>query len=229
LRLLFNILFIGATSVAFGQSTADSVKIDSVRNRYLPTGIRIGTDLLALVRSQVKDDFKGWEVNADVDFYRYHLAVDYGSWGRTYRSDSADYDNDGRYWRIGADANFLLKDPDRNIFFIGLRYGRASFSEIMTIRSNDPIWGSINQRYENPAVTSRWLELAAGIKVKIYKIIWLGYTARFKFGLKNKGESEMLVHDIPGYGRTNKETTWGFNYQVFINIPVRKQPKGPLK
>jgi hypothetical protein len=229
LRLLFNILLLCLTTLAFSQSKPDSVKTDTVRNRYLPTGIRIGTDVLALVRSRVKDDFDGWEINADVDFERYHLAFDYGAWGRTYRSDSADYDNDGRYFRIGADANFLLKDPERNIFFIGLRYGRASFSEDMTIRSNDFVWGYFNQSYSNPAVTSRWLELATGIKVKIYKIIWLGYTARLKFGLKNKGESEMLVHDVPGYGRTNKETAWGFNYQIFIKIPVRKEPKGPMK
>jgi hypothetical protein len=218
-----------ASGVAIAQSKKDSVKTDTVRNRYLPTGIRVGTDVLSLIRSRVMDDFNGWEVNADVDFERYHLAVDYGAWGRTYRSDSANYDNDGRYFRIGADANFLLKDPDRNIFFIGLRYGRATFSEEMSIDSNDPVWGHILQSYENPSVTSRWFELAAGIKVKIYKIIWLGYTARFKFGLKNNGESQMLVHDVPGYGRTNKETTWGFNYQVFIRIPVRKQPTGPMR
>jgi hypothetical protein len=207
----------------------DSVKTDSVRNKYVPTNIRIGTDLIALIRSNMKDDFKGWEVNADLDFYRYHLAVDYGSWGRTYRSDSADYDNDGRYFRIGADANFLLKDPDRNIFFIGLRYGRASFNETMTVKNDDPVWGPLEQTYTNGSVTSRWFELASGIKVKIYKFIWLGYTARFKFLLKNNGESEMLVHDVPGYGRTNKETTWGFNYQVFVTLPLRKQPKGPLR
>ena len=207
----------------------DSVKTDSVRNKYVPTNLRIGTDLVALIRSSVKDDFKGWEVNADVDFYRYHLAVDYGSWARTYRTDSADYDNDGRYFRIGADANFLLKDPERNIFFIGLRYGRASFRETMKVTNDDPVWGPFEQTYNNNAVTSRWFELASGIKVKIYKFIWLGYTARFKFGLKNNGESEMLVHDVPGYGRTNKETTWGFNYQVFVTLPLRKQPKGPLR
>jgi hypothetical protein len=214
---------------SFAQSKRDSVKTDSVKNKFLPTGVRIGTDVLSLVRSSVKDDFKGWEANADVDFYRYHFAVDYGTWGRTYRSDSADYDNDGRYWRIGGDVNFLLKDPDRNIFFIGLRYGHSSFSEVMTIRSKDPIWGELTKMYNNPSVTSRWVELATGIKVKIYKIIWLGYTARFKFWLKNSGDSEMIPHDVPGYGRTNKENTWGFNYQIFVRIPTRKQPQGPLK
>ena len=205
----------------------DSVKTDTVKNKYLPTGIRIGTDLAALIKSKVQNDFKGWEVNADVDFNRYYLAMDYGSWGRTYTTDSADYSNDGRYWRVGVDVNFLTKDPEHNMFFIGMRYGRASFSENMSIRSYDPVWGHLTRDYSNEAVTSRWLELTSGIRVKIWKMIWMGYTARFKFGLKNEGDSEMLPHDVPGYGRTDKDSYWGFNYQIFVRLPVRKQPASP--
>jgi hypothetical protein len=215
--------------LASAQTNRDTVSTDTVRNRYLPTAIRVGTDVIALIKSNIQDDFKGWEVNGDVDFFRYHLAFDYGKSAQTYRTDSADYDNDGRYWRAGVDVNFLLKDPERNIFFIGFRYGQSNFSEQMTIRSIDPVWGALTRDYNNPDVTSHWTELTTGIKVKIYKFIWLGYTARFKFGLKNSGDVEMLPHDVPGYGRTNKETTWGFNYQIILRIPVRKQPEGPLR
>jgi len=58
-------------------------------------------------------------------------------------------------------------------------------------------------------------------------MIWMGYTARFKFGLKNKGNGEMLPHDVPGYGRTDKDAYWGFNYQIFFRIPFRKMPPLP--
>ena len=34
-------------------------------------------------------------------------------------SEDADYSNDGNYGRIGADVNFLTKDPDKNMFFFG--------------------------------------------------------------------------------------------------------------
>ena len=53
-------------------------KIDTVKVNYMPTGIRLGTDLLSIIMSQVDEKFNGWEVNADVDFYRYYFAVDYG-------------------------------------------------------------------------------------------------------------------------------------------------------
>lgn len=207
---------------------ADTVKRDTVKNRYLPTGIRIGTDVLALVKSNVQNDFQGWEVNADVDFYRYFLAVDYGTWARTYFTDtSASYSNDGKYWRVGADVNFLTKDVDRNMFFIGMRYGHATFSENLRVVDVDPVWGPALRNYSNVDITARWYELTTGLRVKIWQMIWMGYTARFKFGLKSQGASEMLPHDVPGYGRTDKESYWGFNYQIFIRLPFRKMPPLP--
>jgi hypothetical protein len=175
----------------------------------------------------VQDDFTGWEVNADVDLRRYFLAFDYGAWARKFPGDSVSYSNDGRYWRLGADVNFLLKDAERNMFFIGFRYGRAVFSEDLSVISVDPNWGTIARNYNNTDVTSRWYELTAGIRVKMWKMIWMGYTARFKFGLKHKGDGTMIPHDVPGYGGTDRESTWGFNYQIFIRLPFRKMPPLP--
>lgn len=215
-------------SLAFAQKpAADTVKTDTVKNRYLPTGIRFGTDIVAVVKTKTQDDFRGWEMNADVDFNRYFLTGDFGHWERTYVTDSANYSNSGNYWRTGIDVNFLTKDPERNMFFIGFRYGRSKFSEDLTIISSDKIWGDVTRSYANDNVTARWLELTSGIRVKIWQALWLGYTARFKFSLKTKGETEMLPHDVPGYGRTDKDSYWGFNYQLFIRIPFRKMPPLP--
>lgn len=205
----------------------DSVRKDTVKNRYLPTGIRIGVDALALVKSSVQKDFSGWEVNADVDFHRYFLVFDYGAWSRAYAGDSADYNNDGSYWRIGADVNFLKKDPERNMFFFGIRYGRASFSENLSVIAVDDVWGPVTRSYANRDITARWFELTSGVRVKIWKIIWMGYTGRFKFSLKSSQNAQMLPHDVPGFGRTDRETYWGFNYQIFIRIPFRPMPPLP--
>lgn len=198
-------------------------KSDTVRIDYRPTGVRIGTDAISIARNFYDKTFSGWEVNADVDFYRYYLAVDVGSWSRTFQPDSGSYNNKGNYWRLGADVNFLLKDPDRNMLFFGIRYGHANFSETMTINTTDEIWGPKNATYESPDVTARWFELNAGLRVKIWRMIWMGYTARFKFGLKTDETGDLIPSDVPGYGSTDKDNTWGFNYQIFFKIPVRRQ------
>jgi len=213
-----------AFQLVCAQNTQDSVATDTLRNKYLPTGIRVGYDLLAFGRTRFQDNFQGWEIQGDADFDRYYLAVEYGSWGRNLNSDSARYANTGNYWRAGVDVNFLTTDPDRNMFFLGGRYGRSNYTESMSITRYDPVWGLMADNFYHSGVRAHWIELTTGLRVKIWKIVWLGYTARFKFGLSAKGSSEMLSHDIPGFGSTDKETTWGFNYYLMIRLPVRKAP-----
>ncbi len=202
---------------------------DSLQSKYSPTGIRFGTDVYALVRNTYDETFKGWELNADVDFYRYYLAVDYGSWGRKYVQDSSNYSNNGNYFRIGADVNFLTKNPDKNMFFLGMRYAYSKFSEDYTVIVNDPNWGSSTQTFANRNVPAHWFELTSGMRVRLWKMIWLGYTIRYKFALSMGDTPDLLPHDVPGYGLTNKNVYWGFNYQVLFRIPLKKKLSVPLK
>ena len=209
-----------------GVSAQQAAKTDTTKQKktsYLPTGIRFGTDVLSLVRNGYDKTFSGWEMNADADLGRYFAAVDYGYWARTFHGTAEDYSNHGTYFRIGVDVNFLTKDPEKNMFFIGGRYGRSVFSERLNVSKTDSLWGPLTRTSTNSNTNGHWLELTTGIRVKMWKMIWLGYTARFKFGLGTNESGEMLPSDVPGFGRTDKETTWGFNYQVFVRIPVRKQ------
>jgi hypothetical protein len=225
LRLINISLLLLLSTLAFSQKS-DSVRADSViRPSFIPTGIRVGTDLISLFKTQFQDDFSAWELNADVDFHRYYLAIDYGGGSRTFRSNFGNYSNDGTYWRVGVDVNFLLKDPDRNMFFFGARYGKANFSQDLTvIATNEFTKEPMYLAYDDASVNAHWFELTTGLRVKIWKMIWLGYTARFKFGLSVDETEHIIPSDIPGYGGTYKDSAWGFNYQIFIRIPVRKQP-----
>lgn len=223
------IIIISVADVSAQIAKKDTVKTDTLKNKYLLTGVRIGTDLISIAKSRYQDNFMGWEINGEIDFNRYYLAMDYGNWSRNLNSDSAIYSNDGKFWRVGIDVNFLKKDPDRNMFFIGGRYGRSTFSEAMKLTSYDPVWGTLVSNYNNRDVQARWLELTAGIRVKIWKIFWLGYTGRFKFALKTDTTDEMLPYDIPGFGTTDKGTTYGFNYYAMIRIPIRKDPLASVK
>jgi len=234
-RLFFLIALMCLMFPGYGQTTrqdsvkTDSLSADTVKNKFLPTGIRVGYDLLGAGRSYFQDHYNGWEVTGDVDFDRYLLTVEYGKWGRNLGSDSATYANTGRYWRVGIDVNFLTTDPDRNVFFLGARYGKSIFTENMSVMRYDRVWKLMSDNFSQVDVNASWIELTTGLKVKIWKTVWLGYTARFKFGLSAKGSPEMLPYDVPGFGLTNKETTWGFNYYLLFRLPVRKAPPVPPK
>lgn len=130
---------------AWGQSQDTVVRkpkrVDTVS--FVPTGLRVGTDVIALLRSR-DHSFKGWEMTFDVDLSRYYLTVEYGYWSTRQSLDnfqllasaanpvlrtSGSYNNEGYYFRFGTDINFLLKDPERNMFFFGLRYCISNFNE----------------------------------------------------------------------------------------------------
>jgi hypothetical protein len=207
--------------------SAQEVAVDTAKqktNKYLPTGVRVGTDVLALGISRYDNTFDGWEVSGDVDFDRYYFVMEFGYWAKDFVTDADVYSNDGRYFRVGADVNFLTKDPDKNMFFLGLRYARSTFSENLSIARTDSLWNTpINNSYTNNSINGSWFEVTSGIRVKIWKMFWMGYTARFKFALNTNETGDLIPHDIPGYGTTDKDSAWGFNYQIFLRIPVRKQ------
>ncbi len=221
MKWLIKILLLTAPLVGYGQR--DTTKL-SFKKYYVPTGIRVGTDVISLVQNQVDETFSGWEANLDVDFYRYYLAVDYGNWSRIYERDGLSYLNDGNYFRAGVDVNFLTQDPDRNMFFLGGRYGRSTLNEEFFYQEPDD---AVLAR--NTDVPGRWFELTTGVRVKIWSFLWMGYTARFKFGLKYGDTPEMVPHEVPGYGRTDRDSYWGFNYQILVRIPVRESPPLPPK
>ena len=197
-------------------------KIDTVKVSYLPSGLRLGTDLIGIVRSPIDANYQGWEVNADVDFYRYYLAVDYGYWAIKEALKNGNFENGGNYFRIGADVNFLLKDPDRNMLFMGYRYGVSNFDHSVDYLLSK-YFVQETQSYSDKGVKAHWMELTTGLRVKIWKMIWMGYTARFKFAPRASGYSELQPYNVPGYGIFEKKIYWGFNYQIFIKIPFRKE------
>lgn len=174
--------------------------------------------------SQTHDDFSGHSLTMSVDSYRYLLTIDIGNWTKTSVDSATEFADSGHFYRLGVDANFLLNDPGRNVFFFGLRYGHSSFSQDLTRALSNAVWGDTVLVQSTPNVKAHWLELASGIKVRVWDWVWLGYTASYKFRLKTPEDLAILPYDVPGFGRTFKPTVWGFNYYIFLRLPVRKNP-----
>lgn len=227
MKSIINILLLSLISlVSVAQEKEVAEKIDSLLDkklRFIPTAVRIGADVISPIRTFTDDKFGGYEFNADIDFYRYYLALEVGRWERDLETNLEKYSNSGNYFRVGVDVNFLLKDPEKNMFFIGARYGHGKFSEDMTISFEDPIWGDQTDTYSNNGIKANWTEITTGLKVKMLGIFWLGCTARYKFWLNQNAPKGFIPHDVPGYGKTYKENTWGFNYYIMFKIPVREE------
>jgi hypothetical protein len=206
-------------------ATVEEPRVRVPREYFIPTGIRIGTDLITDIKGFRSSTFNGWEVNTDVDFHRYYLTFDYGRWSKIELLNNGWYDNAGKYWRLGGDVSFLKKDPDRNMFFLGLRYAHSTFGDSISYTFTDTNFGVVQKNLVNTNMWGTWFEVTTGLRVKIWKYFWMGYTGRLKLAPKIHGEGELKSHDLPGYGRAATKTYWGFNYQLFFKIPIRKEPK----
>jgi Domain of unknown function (DUF6048) len=213
-------LTLAISSPLFGQVAGAK---DSIRSEFKPTGIRIGMDMISIVKTFSSDNFKGWELQGDVDFRNYYLTAEVGHWSRHIELNNGDYDNNGNYYRIGVDVNFLKKDPVKNMFFFGFRIGHSKYDEKLRYSVSAPsIFRPSYKTIENRNLTSNWLELTTGLKVRINGSFWMGYTARIKFAPGLDKDQQLQTYDIPGYGLTFKKPWWGFDYYVMFRIPLKK-------
>jgi Domain of unknown function (DUF6048) len=205
-------------------------KVAKPKKDYSPTGFRVGTDLIDIGKTISGNTFTGWEVNGDVDFHNYYLTVDVGTWGKDILIKNGDYTNSGTYYRVGIDVNFLGNDPDKNMFFLGFRAGHSSFNESVTYLTTPPhLFSPLNTTSTNPSASGSWGELTTGLRVKIWKGLWLGYTARMKFAPSVHGSPHFATYDMPGYGVIQNSPWWGFNYQIFWRFAWRKDKVIPAK
>ena len=223
--------FISACLIFFSANLcAQEKKVAKPKKDYIPTGFRVGTDLIDLGKTISGNTFTGWEVNSDVDFANYYLTADVGTWGKDILIKNGDYKNSGTYYRAGIDINFLGSDPDKNMFFIGFRAGHSFFNESVTYHTTPShLYSPLDTTSTNPSASGNWGELTNGLRVKVWKGLWLGYTARMKFAPTVHGSPNFATYDMPGYGVIQNSPWWGFNYQIFWRFAWRKNKVPPVK
>ena len=213
--LLLLLLFFNDSSLLFAQS------------KYAPSALRVGTDLFGIGTTIFGENRQRFEINGDLALDKYFLVADFGIDNFNLDNQVLDkqtfsYNNEGYYFRIGADVNFMPNDPNHHAIFFGVRYARSFFSDKLS-------WQGENEYFDVPPIESgndnvrgQWFELAAGMKVNIWKELFVGYTVHYKFFRKINNEGILTPYEMPGYGNYEKETRVGFNYQIFWRFPFKK-------
>jgi hypothetical protein len=179
------------------------------------------------------------EVTSDVAFNRnkHFLIADAGYSSVVRERNSTDnlrnvsYKNVGTYWRVGFDYNVLHKTfTDRkNALLLGLRYARANFSQEATYTAISMPWG-FNGTPASPLFSEtlsdrlnyRWMEMTTGLRVAVWRELYLGYTFRIKFAAKSGTPDRLLPNEIPGFGTVRGDMKLSFNYHIYYRIPLVK-------
>jgi len=192
-----------------------------------------------LTRGLYDKNYKGIELVGDYRLTKnYYAAAELGSENKTTEDDRLNTTTKGTYIKVGFDYNAYKNWLDmENIISIGLRGGFSTFNQELNsykIYNSSPYWGEIPWKPSGEkfgGLTAGWIEVVAGIKVKVYNNIFVGFSLRMNTLLFDKKPSENFENlYIPGFNRTYAgKFGAGFNYTVTYFVPLYKKTVKPEK
>jgi hypothetical protein len=211
-------------AISFGQKEPEKkIKPKRTDNYIRMRGIRVGMDLTRPFQDLwIKGNRYGYEFSADMElwpnlFPNFETGYDV----MKIKTPYVDYSGQGTYSRIGIDYNFLeaQNNKDKDILYIGFRYGFTLANQQVNQYLIDYYWGQTKGMYPNQSYFGHWGEILLGIKGEIVRNFYMGWTVRGKIRFNHADLGMIPVYFIPGYGKAEKKFTLDFTYSVYYNIP----------
>lgn len=127
------------------------------------------------------------------------------------------------FFKVGIGYNiFYNSNPDYQLKF-GLRYGITRFTyQVTDVTVTDGYWGE-QSTFSIPeqSTTTGYIEITAGVKVKIWRNLALGWTAKYHTVVNESAVTGGKPMIIPGYGKRNNSFTGSFS--VIYTLPLNKK------
>lgn len=222
--LSFTFVLCLLAAISFGQKEPEKkIKPKRTDNFIRMKGIRVGTDITRPFQDLwTKGNRYGYEFMADMEMWPNLFPVfESGMDILKIKTDYIDYKSTGTYSRIGIDYNLLQAENknDKNILYIGLRYGFTLAKQQVNSFHIDSYWSPVVGRYPSQNYFGHWGEFLLGLKGELFHNFYLGWTIRGKVNLNHKDLGMPPVYFIPGYGRADKGFNMDFTYSVYYNLP----------
>jgi len=223
-KFIYSALLIIVGHVAASQQTLP-IGLEEDKD-FRPSIVKLSADIIPVGESFFGTK-SGGHFQGAIDFYNYFFVAEYG-FEQIDRGtiETYNYENNGSYWRIGPEVNFLKYDQLGNSLTFGLRFAQSNFNDQIEFQSVGP-FGELGITESNPNARATWAEMTAGLNVRVWKGFYMGYTIRFKFLRSVKNTGDFTPYDIPGWGQYRKENVAGFSYFLGWAIPLRKEEKVP--
>jgi len=196
-------------------------------------GIRFGSDLTRPIQDLwTKGDRYGYEFSADMELWpNLFPTFETGYDVMKIQTPNVDYAGQGPYSRIGIDYNFLeaQSHKDKDILFIGFRYGFTAANQQVNQYLIDYYWGQTIGSYPTQSYFGHWGEIVLGLKGEIFRNFYLGWSVRGKIKFNHADLGMPPVYFIPGFGKADKGFRLDFTYSVFYNIQWEFRKKKDTK
>ena len=203
-----------------------------------PYGLRVGIDLSRPLTSFLNEDYTGLEFVGDYRLsQKLYVAAELGNEKKTKQEDTYNFTTSGSYIKVGVDYNTYGNwYGEQNMITIGGRYAISSFSQTVNnyqIFQSDRYWspdgfvdGSGGAR-EFSGRSKSWIEAVVGIKMEIFKNLYLGGSVRMGILVSDPKEEEFWNLFIPGFNKVTDGSRFGvgYNYSITYLVPLYKKTK----
>ncbi|MCH5168840.1 MAG: hypothetical protein J1F27_04300 [Prevotellaceae bacterium] len=199
----------------------------------LLSGIAVGADIVGFIMKVVGSKFANMEVNARLNILDKYFPVAELGIGDCHREGAETgntFSTTSPYMRFGIDYNFNKKHNGNRLFGI-FRYGFSSFTyDIGNDNFTDPVYGnSVALQLNSQKATAQWLEFGVGVETKLWSIVRLGWSMRYKSRISMKSPDEGTPYFIPGFGK-NDSNGWGGTVNLIFDVgKTTKKTKSKVK
>lgn len=218
------LLLLGFSFQSFAQEKKkNEQKKDSVA---LFQGLWIETDIAPLIESALFNKYAySMQGNLQANLNnKYFPIVELGLAGADKTTlENIQFKTNGLFGKVGMDFSMMKPKPNatqkNNYVLVGARFGMSHFNySIYNQTITDNYWGNSETfNLESIPATKIWAEIVAGLRVDVYKRIYMGWTVRNKHLITQTKSGENAPWYIPGYGIGNS-AIWGFNYCIGFKL-----------
>lgn len=185
------------------------------------SGIAVSADMVGLFMKLMDAKYANMEVAGRLNFKEKYFPIcemGIGSCDKVGGDNNNHFNTTAPYFRVGIDYNINEK-LNGNRFFIGLRYAFSSFNyDFSNPDYYDPVWKrampldvkSVNDKMQ-------WIELAVGVETKLWSIVRLGWSLRYRGRLKQSIQEMGEPWYVPGYGK-NQGFAWGGTVNLIFDV-----------
>lgn len=218
MRSIFN--YIISLILCLGVYSAQAQEIQGSQAKFW-NGVTIQADVASVVQSTFfRGDANSMEGGVQIDLkHMYYPIVEMGfADAKNVSTNNIGFTTKGIFERVGFDLKIVRKECDKqshNMLFTGLRLGMSHFDyNINNVTITDNYWGGTKTfDYPTQNTTKLWFEIVLGIRVEVFRNVYMGWTVRNKNLISKDKNGEVSPWYIPGFGKNNV-ANWGFNYTI---------------
>lgn len=123
------------------------------------------------------------------------------------------------YYRIGLDYNVMKNRRSGNRIFVGLRYAFTTYKyDVDAPDIHDPVYDTVYPfHFSGLKGTNHWAEAVFGLEARVWGILHLGWSVRYKLRIYNKKSIVGYPWYVPGFGKNDSHALGG-TFNVIFDI-----------